>query len=169
MRLGLPGAVTRRPGSFRLFLGVGVGYCSEGQPGEAGEGRDVRGKQAGDDSQAQKGCGLRSADLTVPGVASSPKCWHVQLSVLGMPQCLCTCSLSAWKCPLFTPPPHLSSFSGLSSAYKSFCYFIDVESIFSVVLISAVQPRDSVIHVCILFSDSFPLWFVAGYRWVSLT
>ena len=41
-------------------------------------------------------------------------------------------------------------------------YFIERELIHSVMLISAVQQGDSVIHICMYihsFSDSFPLWF----------
>ena len=33
-------------------------------------------------------------------------------------------------------------------------------------LISAVQQSDSVMHICIIFSYSFPLWFITGY-WIE--
>ena len=39
---------------------------------------------------------------------------------------------------------------------------IKVQLICNVVLISAVQQSDSVIHTY-PFSDSFPLWFIIGY------
>ena len=35
--------------------------------------------------------------------------------------------------------------------------------IYNVVLISAVQQNESVIHTYILFLYSFPLWFISGY------
>ena len=40
-----------------------------------------------------------------------------------------------------------------------------LELIYNVVLISAVQQSDSVIHIYIyiIFSYSFPLWFITGY------
>ena len=42
--------------------------------------------------------------------------------------------------------------------------FIEVQLIYSVVLISAVQQSDSVIHIHIRsFLYSFPLWFISGY------
>ena len=126
-----------------------------------GKGETAVGTGTGDDSQVQKGKGVRSADLTVPGGTSLPKFWHVHLCVLVMSQCLCTCSFVCLEKPFIYLP--LSSFSGLSSAYTSSCYFIDIELIHSIVLISAIQRSDSVIHVYVPFSDSFPVWFIAGY------
>ena len=35
--------------------------------------------------------------------------------------------------------------------------FIDVQLLYNVVLVSGVQQSDSVIHLCIYFSGSFPL------------
>ena len=46
--------------------------------------------------------------------------------------------------------------------FLNLIYFIEVELIYNVVLISAVQQSDSVIHIYSL-SDSFPLWFITGY------
>ena len=43
-----------------------------------------------------------------------------------------------------------------------FLHFIEVQLIYNV-LISAVQQSDSVIHMYIFFSYSFPLWFITGY------
>ena len=40
--------------------------------------------------------------------------------------------------------------------------FIEVELIYSAELISSVQQNDSVIHIYIFFSYSFPLWFIKG-------
>ena len=42
-------------------------------------------------------------------------------------------------------------------------YFIQVESIYIVVFISAVQQSDSVIHIYTFFLYSSPLWFITGY------
>ena len=42
--------------------------------------------------------------------------------------------------------------------------FTEVQLIYNVVLISAVQQSDSVIHIYIIFLKySFPLWFIIGY------
>ena len=45
----------------------------------------------------------------------------------------------------------------------SFIFFnvIEVELVYNVVLISAVQQNESVIHMYV--SYSFPLWFITGY------
>ena len=44
-------------------------------------------------------------------------------------------------------------------------HFIEVESIYNVVLISAVQKSDSVIHACVhiyVYINSFPWWLITG-------
>ena len=47
---------------------------------------------------------------------------------------------------------------------KSLLFFIKVELIHNVVLISAVRQSDSVIHVyTFFFLHSFPLWFIIAY------
>ena len=43
---------------------------------------------------------------------------------------------------------------------------IEVFLIFNIVLTSAIQQSDSVIHIPILFSCFFPLWFITGY-WIE--
>ena len=42
-------------------------------------------------------------------------------------------------------------------------FFIEVQLIGDVVLISALQQSDSVIHIYTFFLISFPLWFITGY------
>ena len=73
---------------------------------------------------------------------------------------------------LFRQPlkPHLIwgshyYFQPLLVSFSFFFNFIDVQLIYNVVVISAIQ-RDSVIHIYIdiyTFSYSFPLWFITGY------
>ena len=49
-------------------------------------------------------------------------------------------------------------------ALHLFFFLIEVQLIYSVVLVAAVQQNDSVIHTYIYpFSYSFPLWFITGY------
>ena len=103
MCVGLPGAVTRQPGSFRLFLGVGVGIALRISLERPGKGETGVGTGTGDDCQVQKG--LRSGDLTVPGGTSLPKFWPVHLCVLVMPQCLCTCSFVCLEITFIYLPP----------------------------------------------------------------
>ena len=54
---------------------------------------------------------------------------------------------------------------GCGSGVMAFSFFlIEVQLIYSVVLISAVQQSDSVIYTYIhSFLYSFPLWFISGY------
>ena len=56
--------------------------------------------------------------------------------------------------------PRLLSFS------TSFFFYIRVQLIYNVVLVSAAQQSDSVIHVSFLFSDSFHIQFITEY-WVE--
>jgi len=70
------------------------------------KGETAVGTGTGDDSQVQKGKGLRSADLTVPGGASLHTFWHAHLCALVMSQCLCTRSFVCLEIPLFTSPCH---------------------------------------------------------------
>ena len=43
-------------------------------------------------------------------------------------------------------------------------FFIEVELIYNVVPVSAVQESDSVVHTHIyIYLHSFPLWFITGY------
>ena len=71
----------------------------------------------------------------------------------------------------------IGEFSQLSSVSKGtyftfilffhfpFKFFIEVQLIYNVVPISAVQQSDSVIHVCTFpFLYSFPFWLITGYR-----
>ena len=52
----------------------------------------------------------------------------------------------------------------LKFPFSLFSFFIEVWLIYNVVLISAVQQSDSVIHIYIhSFLYSFPLWFITGY------
>ena len=46
-------------------------------------------------------------------------------------------------------------------SFFKFYFFIEVQLNYSVVLITAVQQSDSVIHI--FFSYSFPLRFITGY------
>ena len=59
------------------------------------------------------------------------------------------------------------SFHLLTLGFVCSCFFIfliEVQLIYNVVLMSAVQERDSVIHIyTFFFLDSFPLWFIIGY------
>ena len=52
--------------------------------------------------------------------------------------------------------------AGQSWITSALLFFIEVYLIYSVVLSSAVQQSDSVIHIY-PFSYSFPLWFITGY------
>ena len=56
-------------------------------------------------------------------------------------------------------------FQPLLASFSFFLNFIDVQVIYNVVVISAIQ-GDLVIHIYIdiyTFSYSFPLWFITGY------
>ena len=53
----------------------------------------------------------------------------------------------------------------LFTQWFSFLNFLGVQLIYNVVLISAIQQSDSVIHIYIFYfyKYSFPLWFITGY------
>ena len=46
-------------------------------------------------------------------------------------------------------------------------FFIEVQLIYNVVLVSGIEQSDSITHTCMFFSDSFPLYFIIGY-WAQL-
>ena len=57
---------------------------------------------------------------------------------------------------------------GFTKHFRKYClslisYFIEVELSYSVVLISAVQQSDSVIHVYALFFNVFSIRVITGY------